>query len=362
MAKSLTILAIDDTAENLGILENILEAEQFKVLVATSGERGLEIAQKQIPNMILLDIMMPGWNGFETAEFIRQIPQLKHVPILFLSALDDVESKVKALQAGGVDYISKPFQRLELMARINTHIELSQLRSHLQEQVDKQTYELRHAYEDSLSLLSVASEYRDYETGMHNNRLGLYSALLASKLGWSESQCHTILFAAPLHDVGKIGIPDKILHKEGPLDKDEWVIMQSHSAIGYKILNKKSEYNQLLKMAAEIACGHHEAFDGSGYPQGEKGLSIPISARITSLCDVYDALRSKRPYKKSFSHEQTLNIILTGDQRTQPCQFDPQVLEQFKYHEQMFNQIFETMSDSSNISLMKQYQKLEQQW
>jgi len=362
MAKYLIILAIDDTAENLGLLENILESENFNVLIATSGERGLEIAQNQQPDMILLDIMMPGWDGFETAKKIRQIPQLKQTPILFLSALDDVESKVKALQAGGVDYISKPFQRLELMARINIHLELSQLRHNLQKQVESQTYELRHAYEDALSLLSVASEYRDYETGMHNNRLGLYSALLASKLGWSEIQCNTILFAAPLHDVGKIGIPDNILHKAGPLDEEQWTIMKSHSAIGYKILNSKSQYNQLLKMAAAIAHGHHEAFDGSGYPQGIKEESIPISARITSLCDVYDALRSERPYKKGFTHEQTLKIILEGDRRTQPNHFDPQVLEQFKTHEQEFNRIFEIKSDSSNASLIKQYKILRQQW
>lgn len=362
MAMDLTILAIDDTPENLGLLENILEQENFNVLIATSGERGLEIAQNQLPDLILLDIMMPGWSGFETAQNIRQDPELKNIPILFLSALDDVSNKVKALQSGAVDYISKPFQRLELLARINTHIELSQLRNHLHEQIEQQTHALRHAYEDSLSLLSVASEYRDYETGMHNNRLGLYAALLAKNLNWSETECEMLLFAAPLHDVGKIGIPDSILHKQGPLNTKEWEIMKTHTSIGEKIISSKSQYNKLLRMAAEIANGHHEDFDGSGYPQGLSGQDIPISARITSLCDVYDALRSVRPYKKGFSHEQALNIILHGDSRTNPDHFDPLIIEQFKQHEKKFNTIFATMQEGSNTSLKKQYLLLKKHW
>ncbi len=362
MAKNLTILAIDDTPENLGLLENILEHEQYNVLVSTSGERGFEIAQNQLPDLILLDIMMPGWDGFETAHQILNDPVLKHTPILFLSALDDVHSKVQALEAGGVDYISKPFQRQELLARIHTHIELSQLRYSLSEQVEQRTHELHHAYEDALSLLSVASEYRDYETGMHNNRLGLYSALLASKLRWSEHDCEIILYAAPLHDVGKIGIPDNILHKQGPLDKLEWDVMKTHATIGGEILSKKSQYNELLKMAAEIAYGHHESYSGSGYPIGLIGQDIPVSARITSLCDVYDALRSERPYKKGFSHEQTMNIITQGDSRTQPEHFDPEILKQFTIHEEKFDRIFETMQKGSNISLIRQYNKIIKQW
>jgi putative two-component system response regulator len=362
MAKNPTILAIDDTPENLGLLETILEQEDYEVLIATSGEDGYKIAQNQLPDLILLDIMMPGWGGFETARRIIADSELKQIPILFLSALDDVESKVKALKAGGVDFVSKPFQRQELLARIKTHIELSQLRNNLQEQVELQTHELHHAYEDALSLLSIASEYRDYETGMHNNRLGLYAALLAEKLGWSDEDCETILFAAPLHDVGKIGIPDSVLHKQGPLNDEEWAIMKTHASIGAKILNSKSVHNILLKMAAEIANGHHEDFDGSGYPNGVAGEEIPLSARITSLCDVYDALRSKRPYKDGFSREQTMDIIVNGDSRTKPEHFDPEIIKIFITHEDKFNQIFTSMQDGSSASLMKQYRRLKQQW
>ncbi len=362
MAKNSTILAIDDTPENLGLLETILEQEDYDVLVATSGEHGYQIAQNQLPDLILLDIMMPGWGGFETARRIQATPELKSIPILFLSALDDVESKVKALKAGGVDFVSKPFQRQELLARIKTHIELSQLRNNLQEQVELQTHELHHSYEDALSLLSIASEYRDYETGMHNNRLGLYAALIAEKLGWSAEDCEMILFAAPLHDVGKIGIPDNILHKQGPLDSSEWAVMKTHATIGAKILNSKSDHNILLKMAAQIAQGHHEDYDGSGYPDGIEAEDIPLAARITSLCDVYDALRSKRPYKEGFNREQTMDIIVNGDSRTKPEHFDPKIIEIFITHEEQFEQIFSSMQDGSNASLMKQYRHLKQQW
>jgi len=357
-----TILAIDDTPENLGLLETILEVENFKVLVATSGRRGLEIAQKQQPDLILLDINMPEWSGFETAKFIQQESHLKNIPILFLSALDDTESKVKALKSGGVDYISKPFNRLELLARVKTHIELSQLRNNLQAQVEQKTEELRHAYEESLTLLSVASEYRDYETGLHNSRLGLYAALLANKLAWSSSDCETILYAAPLHDVGKIGITDNILHKPGPLNAEEWVIMKTHATIGEKILSSKSHNNALFAMAAEIAGGHHEGFNGLGYPRGVSGHDIPLSARITAICDVYDALRSKRPYKESYTHNKSMDMILNGDARTKSEQFDPEILELFKQHADKFEHIFETTQETSDISLIKRYNQLKNTW
>lgn len=362
MANKSTILAIDDTPDNLGLLETILEQEDYNVLVSTSGESGIQIAKSQRPDLILLDVMMPGLNGYETAQQILNDNGLKKIPILFLSALDDVQSKVKALKSGGVDFVSKPFQRQELLARIKTHIELSQLRNHLQEQVELQTCELYLAYENALSLLSIASEYRDYETGMHNNRLGLYAALLAQELNWSEADRKTILYAAPLHDVGKIGIPDSILHKRGPLDSKEWVVMKTHTSIGEEILSRKSHQNKLLKMAAEIAHGHHEDFDGSGYPLGLSGETIPLSARITSLCDVYDALRSKRPYKKGFSRQETMDIIVHGDNRTMPEHFDPVILKAFVANEDKFNAIFESKKSSNDVSLTQQYEILNSQW
>jgi len=343
--KNYTILAIDDTAENLGLLETLLENQNYQVLVATNGERGLNIVQQQQPDIILLDVMMPGWNGFETARKIKSTPELSHIPILFLSALDDSVNKVKGFNAGGVDYIAKPFQQVELLARIKTHLELGQLRNNLCLQVEKKTNELTRFYEDSLQLLSMVSEFRDYETSQHNSRLGEYAKRIAEHLDLSSEIIDLIVLAAPLHDMGKIGIPDSILHKQGPLDQEQWNIMKTHPSIGKRILSSINN-NSILSMAAEIAAGHHEAYDGSGYPKALIGEEIPLSARITSLCDVYDALRSQRPYKKSFSHQEAFNIIVNGDRRTKPEHFDPLILDVFFKHHSEFDQIFEQMKET----------------
>ncbi len=343
--KKYTILVIDDTAENLGLLESLLEKQNYQVLVATSGERGFDIAQKQHPDIILLDIMMPGWGGFETARRIKSLPDLSHIPILFLSALDDPANKVNGFNAGGVDYIAKPFQQVELLARIKTHLELGQLRNNLSLQVEQKTFELTRFYKDSLQLLSMVSEFRDYETSLHNKRLGEYAKQIAGHLNLANETVDLIVLAAPLHDVGKIGIPDSILHKQGPLDSQQWQMMKTHPTIGQRILSS-IQNNRILSMAADIAIGHHEAYDGSGYPNALKGENIPLAARITSLCDVYDALRSQRPYKKSFSHQQSFDIIAQGDSRTKPEHFDPQVLAVFIQYHQDFNKIFEEMREA----------------
>ncbi len=339
-----TILAIDDTAENLGVLENLLEAEGYEVLVAINGEMGLEIAKANQPSIILLDIMMPGWDGFETAKQIKKISSLADIPILFLSALDDVESKIHAFDSGGVDYVSKPFQVPELLARVKNHLELFQLKTNLQREVDKKTFEIRSSYEEVIRILSLASEYRDYETGMHNSRLGVYATLIARELECNKEFTNMIQHAAPLHDVGKIGIPDKILHKPGRLEIEEIEKMKEHATIGGQIL-RSGGHSPLLAMAADIATGHHEKYDGTGYPNQLVGKEIPFAARITSLCDVYDALRSVRPYKKSFSHEKTMSLLMDGDTRTKPCHFDPDVLNAFNKLNQEFNDIFIGLSD-----------------
>ncbi|MFK5893331.1 MAG: response regulator [Pseudomonadota bacterium] len=343
--KKYTVLAIDDTAENLGLLESLLENQNYQVLVATNGERGFDIVKKQRPDIILLDVMMPGWDGFETARRIKSIPELSHIPILFLSALDDPANKVKGFNAGGVDYVAKPFQQIELLARIKTHLELGKLRNSLSKQVEQKTLELTRFYEDSLQLLSMVSEFRDYETSLHNKRLGEYAKRIAGHLNLSDEIVDLIILAAPLHDVGKIGIPDSILHKQGPLEPGQWDIMKNHPNIGQRILSSIKN-NSILSMASEIASGHHEAYDGSGYPNALKGIEIPLSARITSICDVYDALRSQRPYKKSFSHQESFDIITKGDRRTKPEHFDPQVLAVFIKHHQEFDKIFEEMREA----------------
>jgi len=292
--------------------------------------------------------MMPGgMNGFDTCRALRERISLHNVPVLFLSADSAVQAKVDGFHAGGVDYVSKPFQTDELLARLNTHIELHRLRNKLQHEVERQTAavqnlyaQLESSYEQALQLLSMAGEFRDRDTGNHTRRIGLYAAAMAKACLQDGAFCHQIELAAPLHDVGKIGIPDSILLKEGPLTSDEWLIMRSHAEIGASLLRR---YHQpLFDMAADIAGCHHERFDGSGYPRGLKGDAIPLAARITTLVDTYDALRSKRPYKTEYSHVQALQVLQHGDGRTQPQHFDPALVSCFISREQEMAQIFAT--------------------
>ncbi len=340
------VLIVDDNNTNLAVLGEILERHGYEILVANSGEMAVAVATHQTPDVVLLDVMMPGgMNGFDTCRALRSHASLHNVPVLFLSADSAVQAKVDGFQAGGVDYVSKPFQTDELLARLNTHIELHRLRNKLQQEVDRQTaavqslyVQLESSYEQALQLLSLAGEFRDRDTGNHTRRIGLYARMLAEAHGQSVSFCHQIELAAPLHDVGKIGIPDSILLKEGPLSPEEWAVMRSHAEIGASLLRR---YQQpLFDMAAEIAACHHERCDGSGYPRGLRGEAIPLAARITTLVDTYDALRAKRPYKNEYSHEQALQVLQHGDGRTQPQHFDQELVRCLISKEKEMAQIY----------------------
>ncbi len=332
MATAGRILIVDDNSTNLAVLGEILERHGFDILVANSGEMAIDVAVQQVPDVVLLDVMMPGgMNGFDTCRALREHATLRSVPVLFLSADSAVQAKVDGFQAGGVDYVSKPFQTDELLARLRTHIELHRLRSHLQLEVERQTSEVKRlfvqledSYEQALQLLSLAGEFRDRDTGNHTRRIGQYARMLALASGQDDLFCHQIELAAPLHDVGKIAIPDAILLKQGPLTAAEWNTMKTHAEIGAQLLHR---YHQpLFDMAADIAACHHERFDGSGYPQGLHSDAIPLAARITTLVDTYDALRSKRPYKGEYSHQSAMQVLQQGDGRTQPQHFDPVLL------------------------------------
>ncbi|MBI2381936.1 MAG: response regulator [Gammaproteobacteria bacterium] len=342
------ILIVDDNPTNLSVLGELLEAQGFSIMAALSGEAGLAIAERKRPDLVLMDVQMPGgWNGYETCQHLRQDPRLARVPVLFLSAQSGTESKVTGFAAGGMDYVSKPFQAEELLARIRTHLELYRLREHLEDEVALKTEALRQvldqleqSYTECLELLSLAGEYRDLETGAHTRRIGAYSAAIARILGWSEAECRHIEQAAPLHDIGKISIPDRILLKEGPLDAAEWTIMQTHAAAGARLLRSHSS-SPVFEMAAEIAECHHERFDGTGYPRGLRGEEIPLAARITTLVDVYDALRSRRPYKDGMAHEAALRILREGDHRFHPRHLDPALLALLDEHHGLLARIFE---------------------
>jgi putative two-component system response regulator len=294
--------------------------------------------------LILLDLQMPGMDGFQVMESLKEIETGGYLPVLVITAQPG--HKLRALKAGAKDFISKPFELTEVLARVHNMLEVRQLHNELhnyndvlEQRVRERTTDLQENYLETIFTMTRAAEYKDEDTGAHVQRISYYSRELARMLGLDEKFVDKIFFASPMHDIGKIGIPDHILLKPGGFTPDEWEIMKGHASIGAKILgNSKSPY---LQMGAEIALNHHERWDGGGYPNGKRGEAIPLSARIMNICDVYDALRSKRPYKPAFDHLKSVDIITRGDARIQPEHFDPVILAAFKKNHQSFRDIFE---------------------
>ena len=347
MSGQARVLVVDDNNTNLAVVGELLERQGFDVFAANSGEMALQMAPLAKPEILLLDVMMPGgMDGYDTCAKLRALPGLGNVPVLFLSADSTPQSKLRGFQVGGMDYVSKPFQADELLARLRTHLELYRLREHLADEVSRKTQavqvlvsELNDSYEQALALLARAGEFRDKDTGNHTRRIGEYASKLAMLAGCDADFCRRIQHAAPLHDIGKVSIPDRILLKAGPLDEAEWKIMRTHAEAGAQILRKYSQ--PLFLLAADIASAHHERFDGSGYPRGVRGEDIPLAARITTLVDTYDALRSRRPYKEPYSHEQAVHILQNGDGRTQPEHFDPDLLQLVIKHQELLRPVFD---------------------
>jgi putative two-component system response regulator len=278
-------------------------------------------------------------------EGLKEIESEGYLPVLVITAQPG--HKLRALQVGAKDFISKPFELAEVLARVRSLLEVRLLHQKLhnyndvlEQQVQERTVDLQDSYLETIFTMVRAVEYKDEDIGGHVQRISYFSRELARILGMEEKFVGQIFFASPMHDIGKIGIPDQILLKPGSLTPDEWVIMKRHALIGAKILGySKSPY---LKMGAEIALNHHERWDGGGYPDVKRGAEIPLSARIMNICDVYDALRSKRPYKPAFDHLKAIDIITHGDGRTQPEHFDPLILTAFAQNHQCFCDIFET--------------------
>jgi putative two-component system response regulator len=255
--------------------------------------------------------------------------------------------KLDALKAGAKDFVSKPFELPEVLVRVHNmlevrllHKELHKYNDQLEQRVLQRTADLQENYLETIFSMTRAAEHKDEDTGAHVKRISYYCRDLAKILGMNDAFVDNIFFSSPMHDVGKIGIPDHILLKPGGFEPAEWEIMKGHAAMGAKILgDSKSPY---LRMGAEIALNHHERWDGGGYPNGKKGEDIPLAARIMNICDIYDALRSKRPYKPAFDHQTTVDIISNGDGRTLPEHFDPSIFTAFKQNQAMFNDIYET--------------------
>ncbi len=326
------ILLVDDEMMNRVVASKILKKEGYEVVEAEDGAQALEILHEQNNfALVLMDLMMPVMDGFAAIEAMKRMDALSAIPIIVISALSDKESIYKALEMGANDYLGKPFDLVEFRLRIQNTVKLR----------DALMYEeAKRSEADALSLLAKAGEFKDNETSMHTVRVGEISAFFAKKLGYDDESCELIRLAAPMHDIGKIGIPDHILLKPGRLDEDEFAKMKEHARIGYEILQLKK--TPLMQLAATIAKEHHEKFDGSGYPEGLQGEAISQEARIVALTDVFDALLSKRPYKEPFSVEKTISIINEGS----GSHFDPKLVTIFNENLSELLSLRERFSDA----------------
>jgi putative two-component system response regulator len=340
------ILIVDDLEANVLVLTRMLESAGYTTITSTMDPvsvSGLHLKNRY--DLILLDLRMPGMDGFQVIEELKGFEPEGYPPVLVITAQPD--HKLRALQVGAKDFISKPFELAEVLARVHNMLEVRLLHKELREanealegRVRKRTADLQESYLDTILTLSRAAEFKDEGTGAHVRRISRFCLHLARVLELDAAFADAIYVASPMHDIGKIGIPDHILLKPGPFTPEEWVIMREHPLIGSKILGSNS--SPYLRMGAVIALNHHERWDGSGYPNGISGEAIPLAARIMHICDVYDALRSKRPYKPAFTHRKAMDIMTRGDDRTQPGHFDPALLEAFSKEHLSFADIFES--------------------
>jgi putative two-component system response regulator len=316
------IMVVDDSPDNIDVLRGILSAN-YSVKAAINGKQALKIAESNKPDLILLDVMMPEMDGYEVCKKLKANPLTQDIPVIFVTAKSQTMDEEKGFELGAVDYITKPISPSIVNARVKTHLASSQHQRELERQVQKRTAELEDMQLEIIRRLGRAAEYKDNETGLHVIRMSLYSRFLAQQTAANENWIDLVFKAAPMHDIGKIGIADHILLKPGKLDTGEWHEMKKHSQYGAKIIGESR--HPLLKMAKEIALFHHEKWDGSGYPHGLVGADIPLSARIVAIADVYDALTSERPYKKAWSIEKTLALINSEAGK----HFDPDLVLKF---------------------------------
>ncbi len=337
------VLAIDDSPENLVLMSTLLK-DRYKVKVANSGSRGLELARSANPDIILLDIMMPVMDGYAVCEQLKRDPATAHIPVIFLTARAESDDEKHGLELGAVDYITKPISPPIFLMRIQNHLALKRaadfLRDkadYLEKEVQMRTREIAALQEVTVQVVTSLAETRDQETGKHIRRTQLYVKTLAEKLqshprfaaSLGSLEIDAIYKSAPLHDIGKVGIPDRILLKPGKLTADEFEIMKTHTTLGYEaIVHTEQELGVnvgFLRYAKEIALSHQEKWDGSGYPQGLSGDAIPVSARLMAIADVYDALISRRVYKEPYPHDRAIAILKEG----RGSHFDPDVLDAF---------------------------------
>jgi putative two-component system response regulator len=340
------LLIVDDQEVNVLLLERMLRDAGYTSITSTTDPGEVcELHLKNRYDLILLDLQMPVMDGFQVMEGLKENEPEGYLPVLVITAQPG--HKLRALQAGAKDFVSKPFELPEVLARVQNMLEVRLLNKALHHHGDllelrvrERTADLQESYLETIFLMMRAAEHKDEDTGLHVQRISYYSRELASTLGLDGDFVDKIFFASPMHDIGKIGIPDHVLLKPGRLTPEELEVMKGHSAIGAKILG--SSRSPYLQMGAEIALNHHEYWDGGGYPNGKGGESIPLTARIMTICDIYDALRSKRPYKPALDHPKAVEIITRGDGRTRPEHFDPSILGTFENNHLWFRDIYDT--------------------
>lgn len=318
-----TILVIDDDPASVTLIDGALK-HQYNIRVALDGERGLNMIDAcDMPDLILLDVVMPRMDGYEVCEGIRMNPATHHVPIIFLTSLNDEFSTVRAFELGANDFVAKPICPRVLGVRVNAHLTLKNHHRELEQKVSERTQQIRDLQLNIIQCLGRASEFRDNETGYHVIRMSNYAATLARAAGLGDDFAEMMLHAAPMHDVGKIGIPDHILLKTDTLTEEEMAVIRKHPVFGAEILGRYD--SELMHMARTVALTHHEKWDGSGYPYGLKGEDIPIAGRIVAIADVFDALTSVRPYKQAWTTEKALAYLKAERGR----HFEPRLIDHF---------------------------------
>lgn len=342
------VMIVDDNRTNVLLLQKLLEAEGYTEVMGVTDPREVRPLYENNPfDLILLDIRMPHLDGYQVMAQLKELVGDDYLPIMVLTAQTDQETKIQALDAGAMDFLHKPFERIEVLTRIRNMIEARLLHNQvrdqnqiLEERVRERTQELEATRLEVVKRLGVAANYKDNETGLHVVRMAKIARVLAKAVGFGDEDADLLERAAPMHDIGKIGIPDKVLLKPGKLDDDERAIINGHAMIGAEILGEHEW--PLMHLARQVALTHHEKWDGSGYPMKLKGEDIPLSGRICAIADVFDALTSDRPYKTGWHFDDALNFI----QEQSGKHFDPGLVEKFIAHRDEIFHIYETHRDS----------------